>query len=209
MQIKFLAIVSLLALSSVSADAAENSFKGLFLGVNGSISSANVRLGVDGASIDGIGKTSANLFGQVGYGYAATERAVFSIGATYRFSNLQAGKITIGDESVKVYAKRNYGIYFEPGYTVGSNTLIYGLVSYEDATGVDELLAINQVDSYEDRRSLTGVGFGFGARTFFNDIGYLQIQVKKVKFDQEYVSGASLVIEPDTVEGSIGIGFKY
>jgi hypothetical protein len=202
-------IFSLIALSSISAGAEENRFKGLFMGVNGSLAAANVKLEFDGTSLDGIGQTSANVIGQIGYGYAATERAVFSIGATYRFSDLKVGKLAFGGESEKIYGKRNYGVYFEPGYTVGSNTLMYALASYEKATGVDQFVAIDEIDSYEFRESLTGVGFGFGARTFFNDIGYVQIQVRKIKFDQESIAGSSVVIEPDTVEGSIGIGFKY
>lgn len=200
---------SLIALSSVTASAQDSNFDGLLLSINGSLASTNTDIDVDGISVNSVGQTSASAVAQIGYGYAATDRAVFSFGVTYRLSNLRAGEASYDEESVKYYAKQNYGLYFEPGYKIGGNTLMYALVSYENAKGVEDYVALDPADSIKVRRNVRGIGFGFGSRSFFNDIGYIQIQVKKTNFEQENITGSSGVFEPSSLEGSIGIGFRY
>jgi hypothetical protein len=202
-------IAALIAFSSVTASAQDGNFQGLFLGINGSLSSTNTDLNFDGLSIKSVGQVSTSAVAQIGYGYAATESAVFSFGVTYRLSDLRAGEASFDEGSYEFYAKRNYGIYFEPGYRIGGKTLMYGLVSYENAKGVDEFVALNPAESDKARRNVKGFGFGFGSRSFFNDIGYIQIQIKKINFDQENVIGSTAVFEPSNLEGSIGIGFRY
>lgn len=202
-------VSSCVLLMSASASAEGNKFQGLIMGINGSLASTNTDLDLNGLRVKSVGQTSNNVGVQIGFGYAATERAVFSFGATYRFSRLRAGQATGGEGALKFYANENYGIYFEPGFTVGNNTLLYALISYDEATGVEDVAAVNPIDSYKMRRNINGLGFGFGARSFFNDIGYLQIQVKKTDFDQESVPSMGILFEPNVLEGSIGIGFRY
>ena len=202
-------IAALIAVFSVTATAQDGNFQGLFLGINGSLSSTNTDLDFDGLRVKSIGQTSTSAVAQIGYGYAATERAVFSFGVTYRLTDLLAGEASFDEGSLEFYAKQNYGVYFEPGYRIGDNTLMYGLVSYENAKGVDEYVALDPADSAKARRNVTGFGFGFGSRSFFNDVGYIQIQVKKTNFDQENIIGSTGVFEPSNLEGSIGIGFRY
>ncbi len=202
-------LASLIALSSVTASAQDSSFQGLLFGINGSMASTNTDIDIDGIKVKSVGQTSTSAVAQIGYGYAATDRAVFSFGVTYGLSNLRAGEVSDDEESVEFYAKQNYGIYFEPGYKIGSNTLMYALVSYENAKGVEDYVALDPADSIKARRSVRGFGFGFGSRSFFNDIGYIQIQVKKTNFDQENITDSTGVFEPSSLEGSIGIGFRY
>jgi hypothetical protein len=202
-------ISSLIALCSVTASAQEGNFQGLLLGINGSVSSTNTDIDIDGITIKSVGQTSTSAVAQIGYGYAATEHAVFSLGVTYRLSNLRAGKVSVEEESLEYYSRQNYGIYFEPGYKIGSNTLMYALISYENAKGVEDFEALDPADSVKTRRNIRGLGFGFGSRSFFNDIGYIQIQVKKTNFEQENITGTTGVFEPSSLEGSIGIGFRY
>ena len=207
--VKWTFVTMLGVISAHSAFAGEASFSGLSFSLNGSLASTNIELSDENIQIRSLGESSANGFAQVGFGYTATDRAVFSIGATYRLSDLKAGQISIGDEVAKLSATRSYSIYFEPGLTITDKSMVYALVSYEGARGVGQVTSLSTTETVKDRKNINGLGFGFGARSFLNDVAFIQIQVKKLQFDYEPIIGTPAGYEPKAVEGSVGFGFRY
>ena len=184
-------------------------FGGLLISLNGSLASTNTDLSDETFQLRSIGQSSASGFAQVGFGYFATDNAVLSIGTTYRLSDLKAGQISNGDGTVKLSATRNYSVYFEPGFKVSDHSMIYALVSYEGARGLGKAISETTSETIKDRENISGLGFGFGARSFLNDIAFIQIQVKKFQFDYEPIVGTSAGYDPKALEGSVGFGFRY
>ena len=208
-RVKWIWVTMLGVMSVHLALAGEPSFSGLFFSLNGSLASTNIELSDENTKIRSLGESSANGFAQVGFGYSAADRTVFSIGATYRLPDLKAGQISIDDAVSTLSATRNYSIYFEPGFTVAEKSLIYALVSYEGARGVGQVTSLSTAETVKGRKNINGLGFGFGARSFINDVAFIQIQVKKLQFDYEPIIGTSAGYEPEAVEGSVGFGFRY
>jgi hypothetical protein len=144
--VKWTFVTMLSVISAHSAFAGEAGFSGLSFSLNGSLASTNIELSDENIQIRSLGESSANGFAQVGFGYTATDKAVFSIGATYRLSDLKAGQISIGDEVAKLSATRSYSIYFEPGLTITDKSMVYALVSYEGARGVGQVTSLSTTD---------------------------------------------------------------
>lgn len=200
------AALAALACSAAQAQTAAGSFQGFSLGLNaGMISSATeITSGTD--VLDGLGHSSAVGSLQGAYSWAAGDRGVLSVGATYNLNDVDGGELrtTAGVRTALYKARDAYSVYFEPGYLLTDKTLAFATLGYEAATARAEDGAGVVV-----KKDIQGAGYGFGLRTMLDKNLYVQVAVKQVYYDSERFPGDTADFKTRATLGSVGVGYKF
>lgn len=176
--------------AAVNMDLIANSTKGTILGSN---------------YVDGLGRNSVGASIQAAYSYAATDKIVLSVGGTYNLTDTNGVHFTSSSFTADSKLKDAYSIYFEPGYALTDKTLAYAKVSYEAGKAV----ATYSDGSPSESTDLSGVGAGFGLRTFIDKNLYLQVEAMQKEYKTATAPGTSNPFKSKSTSGSIGLGYKF
>jgi len=196
------AVVMLSALFLANQAFAETkNFEGFSVGLNAEMMSTTLKLKVDDATFEGVGRQDvvASLAGD--YGFGITQNTVLLVGAKYFFPDAELLKITANGLSVSAKQENHFSIYAAPGYTFNENTLGYVKVSYENFDGKISEEGINE------SQSLNGVGLGFGFRVKLQDNLYANLEAGKLFYTENSFNGLST--DTGATTGTLGLSYKF
>jgi len=94
-----------------------------------------------------------------------------------------------------------YAVYAEPGYVLGTSTLLYGRFFYAAGRGDEVHLA----DAFAPFPP--GVGLGAGVRTMLGDRLFVQFEL--LYRDDDGLGWRSGWLRPPSASGSVGLGWRF
>lgn len=208
----FIALAAITAACSTSAFAQVSNFTGPSASVNldfvgSSIKGRNIA-GADKGAEFGLGKDDVGATVQAAYGFELSPTAVVNVGATYGLTGYKVmddkDSIAHGSKVNTVKATNVMSVYVEPGFLVSNSTLGYAKVGYETAK-LDSLSGTVKADL-----NISGIGYGFGMRSVLDKNLFIQVEVKRVVYDETNFKGdTESKFKPSATVGSIGIGYKF
>ena len=121
-----------------------------------------------------------------------------AVGLNYDFnSSTVIPSSETGDTDYKL--KNHYSVNIEPGYAFSDKTLGYLKLAYHNANAYYTTESVDQ--------SITGTGYGFGAKYFLSENLYLNFEFQTIKYNSFTVS--TYDIEHKTQLTTIGVGYKF
>jgi opacity protein-like surface antigen len=148
----------------------------------------------NGSWSQSVTSTSSNFLAQGEYTFSVGSQITLGLGATIGIGDLLFGKSSNGGADLKL--KETYSAYIAPGYLLSESTLVYAKLASISGTAY----ATNSV-------SLSGVGYGAGARFLSNKNMYYQIEFIQNQYqDKDFTSSTG------KFKGSVlsfGTGFKF
>jgi outer membrane immunogenic protein len=188
------AIVATLAAPQAFAQA--SNFSGFSLGLNANFVTSSTERTAGGATAKlGEGTQTASLQGA--YGFDLGGSGALGLGLTYNLGDLKGG--TTGTSEFK--GKDMYSVYIEPGYVLGSSTLLYGKLAYLGMKGEATTAGTTASENFD------GVGYGAGARALLSRNLYLQIEFMQSDYNKKAISGTDY--KPSGTTGAIGLGYRF
>ena len=146
----------------------------------------------NGSSSLSLTSTSSNFLTQGEYTFALGSQITLGVGATIGVGDLLFG--TVNGTQVKL--KETYSAYIAPGYSINESTLVYA-----------KLASISGTAYAQSSVSLSGVGYGAGARFLSNKNMYYQIEFIQNQYqDKDFTSSTG------KFKGSVlsfGAGYKF
>lgn len=198
---KLHAAVALLALSGAAlAHADENHFAGPYVVVSNEWKHASVK--VDGEKIS---KSEAAPSIGVGYTFGIDHHATLGLKATF---DAKSGEYGVGETALSTSAetvvkeKSHYSIAVEPGYAINDQILVFGILAYHGAKA--ELLT---GDTALGRSSLSGFGYGVGAKYALPNHFFLMAELQKVNYQGKTIAGSE--VKPSSTVAAVGIGYHF
>lgn len=194
---KKLLIASAIAAASFSpqAFAQAKNFEGF--SVLGGLTAANSKYDFNanpGSTSFSTSKTAANVQLQAEYGFAVSNSVVLGLGIMAGLGDLSFGTPPTATDEVKL--KDNLSVYIAPGVALSNSTLLYGKLASASATA-----------SSNGTASLSGLGYGIGARFLTGKNMFLQAEYVYTKFDDK--SNSTGTAQPNSAAFSFGIGYKF
>jgi outer membrane immunogenic protein len=188
--------VLLISAAALSCAAAAGEFEGWSTGLNLNSNKADTKV-VDAAGpFDGYIKrssTTGTLFGQ--YSHAATDTVLLTVGLGYDLNDTK-----LSGDTFKL--KNHYAVYFEPGYVLSKDTLVYGKVVYHAGKG-----EASSEDGSVASGSLHGTGYGLGVRYKLDKQFFVQAEWERVNYSKGTVNTAE--VTPQTSSFKLGIGYQF
>jgi len=92
-------------------------------------------------------------------------------------------------------------LYAEPGYALGTATLLYGRLSYAAGRWDDAWTP------EAGGRAFGGLGLGAGVRTQFGEHLFLQFELQLNAYDWQGLGGG--LLRPQSAGGSVGLGWRF
>jgi opacity protein-like surface antigen len=188
------AVAALTVLASFGAQASEeNHFAGGYAVVTQEWKKASAT--VDGEKLK---KSEAAPSIGVGYNFALDAHKTLGIKATL---DTKSGEYGTGADS-EVKEKSHYSLAFEPGYAVNDKVLVFGILAYHKAKA-EYVVAETAVGS----ASLTGFGYGIGAKYALANHLFLMGEVQKIGYSSKTID--SVVIKPASTVIAVGLGYHF
>jgi opacity protein-like surface antigen len=150
----------------------------------------------NGSSLISVTSTSSNFLVQGEYTFAIGSQITLGLGATVGLGDLTFGRWASGTGG-DIKLKETYSAYIAPGYLLNETTLVYAKLASISGTAYDNSGSL----------SLSGIGYGAGARFLSNKNMYYQIE-----FIQNQYQDKDLSTVIDKFRGSIvsfGAGYKF
>lgn len=149
----------------------------------------------DGSGQASTTSTSGNFLAQGEYTFTVGTQITLGLGATIGIGDLVFGPWPGTTGEVKL--KETYSAYIAPGYLFNENTLVYA-----------KLASISGI-AYDNSRSvsLSGMGYGVGARFIDNKNMYYQVE-----FIQNQYQDKDFTTYTNKFKGSLvsfGLGYKF
>ena len=202
------------AVAAAPAASAADAFSGFYL--SGGIGQKSTTM-EEGISVTGgsgsvkIGDTS--FFGQFGGGYSFAPSQDFRIGlgAFVDAGDGKAGDLSLsaGGTTVSGSLKetRHYGMSIEPGFVIGKDTVAYGKLMYNWATGESG----NNVGLTTTSQKFSGFGYGLGLKRMVNSNVYLYAEWQQTDYDTKTITNgtATTTLKPKQTLGLFGIGMTF
>lgn len=139
-------------------------------------------------------KTATNVQAQAEYGFAVSNSVLVGVGVTLGLSDLSFGTPPTATDEVKL--KDNASVYVAPGLALSESTLLYG-----------KLASVSGTASSNGTASLSGLGYGIGARFLTGKNVFFQAEYLYTKFDDK--SNTSGTAKPESGAFSFGVGYKF
>lgn len=150
----------------------------------------------DGSSSSSATSTSSNFLAQGEYTFSVGSQITLGLGATVGLGDLTFGRWATGTAG-DIKLKETYSAYIAPGYLLNESTLVYAKLASISGTAYDNTGSL----------SLSGIGYGAGARFLSNKNMYYQIE-----FIQNQYQDKDLSTVIDKFKGSVvsfGAGYKF
>ena len=139
-------------------------------------------------------KTATNVQLQAEYGIALSNNVMLGIGVTAGLGDLSFGTPPTATDEVKL--KDNVSVYVAPGVTLNDSTLLYA-----------KLASVSGTASSNGTTSLSGIGYGLGARFLTGKNVFFQAEYLYTKFDDK--TNTSGTAKPSSGAFSFGVGYKF
>lgn len=178
---------------------AEN-FTGASLAFNTGLNSTEIKL----TNFPPYHSNSTPFVFNTSYTFALSPKATLAVGFDYDLTDtVLISSADSGDSDWLL--KDHYSINIEPGYAFNENTLGYIKLAYHNARSY-----YKPADVIADNNNISGVGYGFGAKIFFNKDLFLNLEIQQTEYGgyaNSYFSGYNIVHTITT--STIGIGYKF
>jgi opacity protein-like surface antigen len=162
-------------------------------GVNVAASTFEV-IAKNGPSPQAAASTSSNFLAQGEYTFAIGSQITLGLGATIGIGDLVFGTIP---DNPEFKLKETYSAYIAPGYALNESTLVYA-----------KLASISGIFYNKNGSgSLSGMGYGAGARFLSNKNMYYQIEFIQNQYQDKDFTGSTLKTKGSVV--SFGAGYKF
>ncbi|MDE2416829.1 MAG: outer membrane beta-barrel protein [Burkholderiales bacterium] len=191
---KALLLAASVAFIAPQAFAQAKSFEGFSVGANLAVAKSTTE--PTGVASDSGNTTSLDL--QAQYSLALAPQVVLGLGLTLGTGNNKAGTFTTGQEFV---TKNRMAFDIVPGYAISSNMMLFGKVSSLSADGAFTLAGV------ETKKSLSGVGYGFGLRGLIDKNMFYQVGYDINKYNDVDYGGGS--VKESSSVFSLGVGYKF
>jgi len=134
----------------------------------------------------------------LGYNFALDPHTTLGIKATFDTKN---GEYAVSPEK-EVKEKSHYSLAIEPGYAVNDKVLVFGILAYHKAK--TEYI---DTETSMGKASLTGYGYGVGAKYVLANHLFLIGEVQKIDYGSKTIGGSS--IKPASTVFSLGLGYHF
>jgi opacity protein-like surface antigen len=145
-----------------------------------------------GSSSGSVTSTSSNFLIQGDYAFAINPQFTLSVGATLGAGDLFFGTGSAGD----IKLKDTYAVYIAPGYLLNESTLVYAKLASISGTAYDATSV-----------SLSGAGYGLGARFMDNKNMYYQVEFIHNQYQDKDFPTVTNKFKGSLV--SFGLGYKF
>jgi opacity protein-like surface antigen len=146
----------------------------------------------NGSSSGSVTSTSSNFLIQGEYAFAINPQFTLGVGATLGAGDLVFGTGSAGD----IKLKDTYAAYIAPGYLLNESTLVYAKLASISGTAYDTTSV-----------SLSGTGYGFGARFMDNKNMYYQFEFIHNQYQDKDFPTVTNKFKGSLV--SFGLGYKF
>ncbi len=146
----------------------------------------------NGSSSGSVTSTSSNFLIQGEYAFAINPQFTLGVGATLGAGDLVFGTGSAGD----IKLKDTYAAYIAPGYLLNDSTLIYAKLASISGTAYDATSV-----------SLSGIGYGLGARFMDNKNMYYQVEFIQNQYQDKDFPTVTNKFKGSLV--SFGLGYKF
>jgi opacity protein-like surface antigen len=162
-------------------------------GVNVAASTFEV-IAKNGPSPQAAASTSSNFLAQGEYTFSVGSQITLGLGATIGIGDLVFGTIP---DNPEFKLKETYSAYIAPGYLLNESTLVYA-----------KLASISgSIYNIKGSESLSGMGYGVGARFLSNKNMYYQIEFIQNQYKDKEDSSKTYKTKGSVV--SFGVGYKF
>jgi opacity protein-like surface antigen len=162
-------------------------------GVNVAASTFEV-IAKNGPSPQAAASTSSNFLAQGEYTFSVGSQITLGLGATIGIGDLVFGTIP---DNPEFKLKETYSAYIAPGYLLNESTLVYA-----------KLASISgSIYNIKGSESLSGMGYGVGARFLSNKNMYYQIEFIQNQYKDKEDSSKTYKTKGSVV--SLGVGYKF
>ena len=153
---------------------------------------------VDAATVGSDSANSTGLGLQAQYSFALAPQFVLGVGATLSTGNHKVSDVSgpLGGEN---NTKNNTSFDLTPGYAVSDTLLVFGKISALNAT-LENAAGTTSI-------SLSGLGYGIGARSMINKNVFIQAGYDSNKYN-DFTSGTITSSATSTIF-SLGAGYKF
>ena len=195
-----------LALSS-SAFAADNSFAGFSVGlglaaVGGELEVTDVAAG---DTFTDAQTSTAGLL-DLAYTFQLDPQWAIAVGVTYDLNNIQAGQGKGIGYTYDQEFDKHYSVYLQPLFAVTANTAVFAKLGYHS---MDLELKETGIPSHSEGYS--GIGYGFGVKTFVTPNLYLQAEAQWLDLGSEsfVYGGTDLKVKASANSGIFSVGYRF
>ena len=148
----------------------------------------------NGSSSTSATSTSSNFQLQAEYTMAAGQQFTVGVGVNAGLGDLLFGRWAATGVDLKL--KDTLAVYVAPGYAVSDTTLVYGKIAAISGTAADTSSV-----------SLSGVGYGAGARFLSGKNVYYQVEFMQNQYsDKEFTT---VIDKFKSSVFSFGVGYKF
>lgn len=208
-------LLILVLLSSVAGSvlAQAKAFEGFTAGVNFSGVGGNSQVTESfpgGFRTTNYGQQSFVPGVELGYNFAATEKLVLGLTATYDLADSKLGSEELYGYSNQIKGQNRYSINFKPGYLVASSTMVYATIGYNSMSGINSISGVDP-QTISIKTAYTGIGYGLGLAVMATENIFVKAEMQQVNFGSQSIgSGDSFSsTKPSLLIGTIGLGYKF
>jgi len=197
--IKKIVVVAGIIFSS-SAFAQAEKFAGASVGINTGFESNHTSFTYNTTNLGGH-STPFNINGS--YTFLISPTMTVATGLTYDLTDTTA--TTFNGGNIKL--KNHYALNIEPGYALSENTLGYLKVAYHSASS--SIYSSTYSATYN--KSVTGWGYGMGAKHKLDKNLFINIEIQQVGYDAYSPNSniSSGTITHTSTFGTIGLGYQF
>lgn len=198
-------IVTLAALLGGNVAIAADNFTGFTLGASAGLSHNSIDYA---GYIAGKSSTKDNIVGGVnaGYGFALSDAAVLSVGASYVLNKSKFGEVTYlnSGDTIRVNGKfkDHWSVFIAPGYRFAPQWQGYAKLSYHIAKSEysDTLMGAGTSNHH-------GIGYGAGLSYAVAKQVEVSAEVQHVRFNS--ASFALSSGRPEVTEFNVGVNYRF
>jgi opacity protein-like surface antigen len=196
-------MISLIAMPTFAFSQAKN-FAGPSLAIYGGYTGANTDVTYTTTTLS-LGQNDTVYGGDLSFGVPIDNNFFVSIGATYDFDKIKAGRIGAGASSINLTLDKHYSFYVQPSYAINNTSAIFAKLGYHNAEGKISVSYDEQTAS--GTKDFKAWGYGLGVKTFFTNNVFIQAEASFVDYDKETEDGVGF--KPEVASGIISIGYKF
>ena len=192
---KALLLAASVAFIAPQAFAQAKNFEGFSVGANLAVAKSTT----EPTGVACVSGNTNSLDLQAQYSLALAPQFVLGLGVTLGTGNNNAGTFSLTGTEVSTKNRTAFDII--PGYAISNSMMLFGKVSALSADGASTTAGV------ETKKSISGVGYGFGLRglidkNMFYQLGYDINKYNDVDFGTGNVKASSSVF-------SLGVGYKF
>lgn len=206
MKKKLLALT--LALSATTVFAQSSNFEGFSAGVSIAAVGVDTNLRITENFSFNIGESNITPGVDLSYSMAVDKQMLIGFGFTYDLAKSKSGQVNVtGLGSIGLEAKDHYSVYVQPQYLLNNTTAVFGKLGYHKTKGtISGDFAANFTSE-----SITGIGFGFGVKTFIDKNLFIQAEGQVVNYKEKSFdfAGAAVSYKPKSSAGIVTLGYKF